>query len=49
MNRFWHRLLLGTASRQVHYECRHCGDVVDGDTDVCPACGRRSIARYEIS
>ncbi|SEN99784.1 hypothetical protein SAMN05216388_10073 [Halorientalis persicus] len=49
MKRFFHRALLGTASTQVVYECRHCGTTVDPDGEACPTCGRSDIVRYEVS
>jgi rubrerythrin len=41
--------LRSQSSAGVVYECRHCGETVDGDTTECPACGRAAISRYELS
>ncbi len=35
--------------KEVYWECRRCGNTVDGTTDECPACGSAQIARYEMA
>ena len=30
------------------YECRRCGTTLEADIDVCPHCGKRDIAVYDL-
>lgn len=42
------RLLSGDDDTEVLIECRNCGQTLEEETAVCPACEETEFARYEV-
>ena len=42
------RLLSGGDDTEVLVECRNCGQTLEEEMGVCPACEETEFARYEV-
>lgn len=38
----------GRHDREVLYECRLCGRMLDSDASLCPVCGGKEIAEFRL-